>query len=291
MHMVKHRTHPTIGLALSGGSTLGIAHIGVLKAFAEHGIPIHHIAGTSAGSLVAALYAFKIPIEYMADISRTMKWKRVARFARSRLGWASNYGIAKLIEQLLGRVQIEDAGIPLSIIATNIETGKKKVFESGSVLEAVRASTSIPGYFTPVEIDGTLYVDGGLSENLPLSPLKDAGVDIVIGVNLASNKHTFRPKDVRHVIKRSVAILTEHRDRDIQNLADIIIEPIIGDVNAKSFDDAEKIFEAGYTAAIAAMPKIENRIAVLTEKRAPFYTKLYRLLKLRRSRGATPKTV
>ncbi len=281
--MTLYRKQPAIGLALSGGSTLGIAHIGALKALAEHGIPVHAISGTSAGSLVAALYAFGIPIEQMTAITKDMKWRRLARFARSRMGWASNRGIGALIEQLLGNILIEDAHIPLAIIATNIETGKKRIFQTGSVLEAVRASTSIPGIFTPVELDDGLYVDGGLSENLPLSPLKDMGADILVGINLSTRSKTFRPTNVSHVIKRSVAILSEHQGRASREQAHVLIEPQLNEFSASSFADADRILQAGYEATETAIPLIKESIAAFEARHNTLYHRLKSFFRFHRN--------
>jgi len=252
-----------VGLALSGGSTLGIAHVGVLKALADNGISIDCISGTSAGALVAACYAFGLPISEISDLAKGMNWKKISSFAYSRLGLHSNKPMSNFITDLLGDVKIEDAGIPLAVIATDIETYEMVTLRSGSLHEAVRASTCIPGLFSPVELDGKLLVDGGLSENLPLTSLAEMGATIKIGVNLVANPPSLKPKNVFDVLNNSFTVLSRHRDSSLSSRADVIIEPDLSAFNASKFKDAELMMKEGYDATIRVMPLIRGKITSL----------------------------
>jgi NTE family protein len=251
-----------IGLALSGGSAWGVAHVGAIAALSDAGIGIDCIAGTSAGAVVAALYGFGVPIEKMAEAAKKLEWKQISRFAYSRLGVRSNQALAKIITDMIGDVRIEDAPVPLAIVATNIETGEKVVLREGSVADAVRASSSIPGYFAPVEIDGHLHVDGFLTENLPLSPLKDMGATFTIGINLVGEGPPSRPVNASDVIGRSLEILYRYRAREIKHSADILIEPNLSSYHPRSFKEADKLYDEGYKAAKAAIPAIHAKLAM-----------------------------
>ncbi|HDP97696.1 MAG TPA: patatin, partial [bacterium] len=159
-----------IGLALGGGAVLGAAHIGVLKAMEELDIPVHFVAGTSIGALVAALYAFGKDYKQIEKIAAELDWLDVSGLSLSQYGLLSNKKLGKIINKAIGDVDFEDARIPLAMIATDISHGKEVVLKQGNVATAVMASTCIPGIFIPVEIEGKLLVDGGVVENVPISP-------------------------------------------------------------------------------------------------------------------------
>jgi len=250
-----------IGLALSGGSTWGIAHVGVLAAFEEAGICVDAIAGTSAGAVVAALYAFGIPVARIAEAAKKLEWKQISSFAYSRLGVSSNASIARMMTEMIGNAKIEEAKIPLAIVATNIETGGKAILREGSVAQAVQASSAIPGYFTPVEIGGALHVDGSLSENLPVSPLADLGATFTIGINLPGAAMNSRPRNVSEIIGRSFEILS-HQYAALPNSLDTLIEPDLLRFDPRSFAQAQEIYDEGYRAARSAVPGIKAKLAL-----------------------------
>ncbi|HCC05432.1 TPA: patatin [Patescibacteria group bacterium] len=255
------RKVPKVGLALSGGATLGIAHVGVLKAFADHHIPIDYISGTSTGSLVAACFAFGMPLSQMIEITEGLDWKKISKFGYSRLGINTNKPMSVFITDLLGDVKIEDANIPLAIVATDIESFEMVVLREGSLHEAIRASTCIPGFFAPVELNGRMLVDGVLSENLPLTPLDEMGAVIKIGVNLSSNPVKVRPQNILEVISNSYTVLSRHRDVNLNSRADVIIEPDLNKFDSRKFKDADQILEEGYNAALKAIPVIKEIIS------------------------------
>lgn len=255
-----------IGLALGGGSTLGYAHLGVLRALVEREIPIACISGTSAGSLVAACFAFGMPIEKMIEISKDLNWKKFSRFGYSKLGVNTNLPMAEFITDLLGDVNIEDAKIPLAIIATDIETYEKVVLRTGSLRDAIRASTCLPGFFAPVEVNGRLLVDGGLVENVPLSPLVDMGATITIGVNLPFSSVRTRPQNVIDVLNNSIGVLLR---QNVSNLsaADILIQPDTSSFDSSKFKDVDHIYAEGYAAGMRAIPLIREKLRAHTPKK------------------------
>ncbi len=258
---------PRVGLALSGGSALGIAHIGVLRAFQESGIAIDCISGTSAGSVAAACLAFGVPVEAMLDRAKSLQWRALSKPAYSRMGWASTAGIGALIESSIGSVNIEDAKIPLAIVATDIESGKPVVFREGSLSRAVMASCCIPGYFAPVAHEGKLLVDGGVVENLPVSPLLTMGAELTIGVTLLSKRAFKKPRHVLDVMLNTMSIMTNVQTEAHGARAGIVIEPDVEDFSSGDFSRAEELVAAGYRAALAMMPTIQETLRVRRRSR------------------------
>jgi len=261
--MVTHpRTSIKLGLALSGGSTLGLAHVGVLKAFVEEGISIDCLSGTSAGSLAAGCFAFGMSPREIAEATTDLDWKKLSRFGYSRLGFYSNKPTEAFVTNLLGDVRIEDAPIPLAIVATDIKKHEKVVILKGSLAEAVRASTCIPGYFTPVSSGDRLLVDGSLTENLPLSPLKALGATVVIGVNLAAKPPSTPPHSMLGIITASFETLSQHYQQYPISHADLILEPDLSHFDSSSFKESARMIDAGYEAARMRMPEIRALLGI-----------------------------
>ena len=201
-----------VALALGGGAVLGAAHIGVLKALDAYDIKVTRISGTSIGAMIAALYAFgKTPEEIEQSVIE-LEWLDVTSFTLSRYGILSNDELGSQVSNLLGKVDIADARIPLYLIATDLTHGTKIVLSKGDVARAVMASTCIPGVFVPVEIEGELLVDGGLLENVPVSPLREAGAEFVIGVNLSAGHDYQRPQDIIDVFANAIDIAIDNGD-------------------------------------------------------------------------------
>ena len=141
---------PRVGLALSGGVARGMAHIGVLKVLEENGIPVDYIAGTSAGSLVAAAYAAGMTVDELTKLSRSLRWKDVGRVTISRLGVQSNARMEEFARALLPVKRFEELRIPLAIVATDLKTGSAVIITEGDVAFAIRASCALPGWYVPV---------------------------------------------------------------------------------------------------------------------------------------------
>ena len=181
-----------ISLGLSGGAAKGLAHIGVLKALEEFEIIPDVIAGTSAGALIGGLYARGISVNEMCELVKTVNVKKMAQlidlsFKRGFLIDGKN--IETFLSDIIGDVLIEDLPITFIATAVDINTGKGIYIKTGKLIDAIRASISIPAVFKPVQANGTLYVDGGVRQNLPLSVLRDYKPDVLIGVNVLKNYH------------------------------------------------------------------------------------------------------
>ena len=244
-----------IGLALGGGAVLGAAHIGVLKAMEELDIPVHFVAGTSIGALVAALYAFGKDYKQIEKIAAELDWLDVSGLSLSQYGLLSNKKLGKIINKAIGDVDFEDARIPLAMIATDISHGKEVVLKQGNVATAVMASTCIPGIFIPVEIEGKLLVDGGVVENVPISPLKDMGANTIIGVDLNAKTVFKKPENIIGVLLNTLDITLLNATKLQTEQADILITPDLSEFNLIDADQMNDLIEIGYSEARSVLEK------------------------------------
>ena len=239
-----------LGLALGGGATLGAAHIGVLKALEEMSIELHCVSGTSIGAYIAALHAFGVsPADIEKEI-RGLNWLDVSGLSLKKMvfGLLTNDKLGKSLENRLG-----DSKIPLAVVATDIASGKKVVLSDCAVSQAVMASTAVPGIFAPVEIDDQMLVDGGLVENVPISPLQEMGADLVIGVDLGAHRSFQKPDDIVGVLINSIDIAIDNATRLQTSKADIVISPELGAYSRTDSTQIGELIDEGYKAACAAI--------------------------------------
>jgi len=183
---------PTIGLVLGSGSSRGWAHIGVIEALENHGIEISVITATSAGSFIAASYAGG-GLNSVKDFALGMDWRRVLSYldvAFPRSGFIEGKKIAELLQRFTNASDFKDLSIPVHMLATDMLTGEQIVLSEGSITEALRASMAVPGLLTPKQIDGRWLVDGGVVNPLPVDVCREKGADIVIAVDLNSERIT-----------------------------------------------------------------------------------------------------
>jgi len=176
-----------IGLALGSGAARGLAHIGVLKVLKQNNVHIDFIAGTSIGAIVGAIYAAGIDPNVMEEIAMSLTPAKIALLFAPTFpfsGLIDGKRVRDFLESIIGNPNIEDLKIPFAAIATDISTGQEVVITKGSVLDAIRASMSIPGMFTPYEHNGTFLVDGGLVNPLPINVVRSMGANFVIAVNV-----------------------------------------------------------------------------------------------------------
>lgn len=236
-----------IGLALGGGAAKGIAHIGVLKAFEEEQIKIHCISGTSAGALIASYHAFGRPAESILSICSTLNLSKIINFTLERGGLFSTNAIREMIHRDLGDVRIEDAEIPLAICATDIETGEQLIFREGNLADVVCASMAVPGLFVPVEIDGRILVDGGLVENVPISPLAKMGAGITVAIDLSHVSRYPKPESTFDVITNAINIGIDFNTRKQLKNADIAVPlDLSGYSLTNNADRVEELYLEGY---------------------------------------------
>ncbi len=173
-----------LGLALSGGAARGMAHVGVLQVLDEAGIPVACIAGTSAGSLAGAVYAAGYRGQRLMELALAVRWRDIGRFARSPDGLFSFAPLESYLGRLVGDCTFDQLEIPYAAVAADLLTGQAVVLTEGPLAPAVRASCSVPGLVTPVQIGDRSLVDGGIVNNLPISVVRELGADVVVAVNL-----------------------------------------------------------------------------------------------------------
>lgn len=228
---------------------LGAAHIGTLRAIEEAGIEIACISGTSIGGFVAAMYAFGISPDKMEEIVSGLDWFDAAGLSLSKYGLLDNERFGNVISRQIGDRDISEARIPLAIIAANIANGEKVTIRSGPVAEAVRATSAIPGIFRPVERDGEMLIDGGAIENVPISPLRDMGADVVIACDLISTQAFSRPEGIIEILLNSFHMALVQMARQTMSGADIRIAPELSEFDLIDADQTPGLIKAGYRAA------------------------------------------
>lgn len=247
------RRNKKIGLALGGGAALGAAHIGVLRAFDELGLQISCISGNSIGAFAATLFAFGINWEQQLELSNDMKWLEVTNISISKYGLLSNKKIGQKVVNAIGDEDFKNARIPLAIVASNLNTGRKIILKEGKVAKAVMASTAIPGVFKPIEIDGKLLVDGGIVENVPVSPLQEMGAELTIGVNLNGKRKYKKPENLFSVLINSYYTLIDNLSKVHTRKADLVIEPDLSAYSLIDTRNTKELIEQGYQEAKKAL--------------------------------------
>ena len=179
-------TVDTVGLALGGGGALGVAHVGVLQVLRERAITPSVVAGTSAGAIIGAAYAYGLDPYELEDRIVHASWGTVGTFTpRPGLGFLTADALRETVRNVAGDALIEDLPLPFAAVATDVETRHAHIIRTGPVADALAASIAVPGIFRPVRLDGRWYVDGGVAQNLPIETAFELGADHVIGVRLA----------------------------------------------------------------------------------------------------------
>ena len=249
-----------VGLALSGGTAKAITHVGVIKALTEAGIPVDHVAATSGGSIVGTFYASGMPISSIVEIANAMSWSKLISIRLSRLGFVSSKRIEDFVRDVIGDITFAELKTPCHVVATDLATGKKHVFDSGSVARAVRASCSIPQIFLPVEIDGSYYMDGGFSEYLPVGTLHEIDDIFVIGVHLAQNIAPYqKPRNYLQLAIHIMGLVAKTNYVISRERADVLIHPVMDGFSPFDFDTSEKLIDLGYQTTRDLIPEIERK--------------------------------
>ncbi len=251
---------PKIGLALGSGGAKGFAHVGIIKVLTEAGIPIDYIAGSSMGALVAALYGAGHDWKSMERMALAFRRNHYLDFTVPKMGFITGKKLTDLIRVLTYQKQFEDSRVPLRIVATELISGERAIFDSGHLFKAVRASISIPGVFVPVKWGGKVYVDGGVIDRVPSQVVRDMGADLVISVDVSSFTGGAAVQSVLDVIIQSIDIMQQQLVNLQESHADVLIKPYTSDFNATAFTNIEKILEAGELTAREHIPEILEKM-------------------------------
>ena len=307
-------TRPKVGLVLSGGAARGLAHIGVLKALEEQGIKIDAIAGTSMGAVVGGLYASGYKIDELEKLALNIDWQQALSDAPPRedvpfrrkqddrdflvkqklsfrddgslgmpLGVIQGQNLALLLESLLAHTSdtrdFDKLPIPFRAVATDIANGEKVVFRKGHLPQVIRASMSIPAVFAPVELNGRLLVDGGMTDNIPLDVAREMGVDVAIVVDIGTPlRNSKQLTTVVDVLNQSITLMTRRNSEEqlaALKPSDVLIQPALAAFGVTDFGKAQDMIDAGYRATrildarLAVLKSAESQDAELNAARSP----------------------
>jgi NTE family protein len=255
---------PRIGLALGGGAARGFAHIGVIQVLEENGIRPDLVVGTSAGSVVAALYAAGNSGAQLATLADGMDESSITDWAFPLRGAIRGEALAAYIRKNTGGKNIEQLKMPLGIVATDLADGQPILFQRGDTGTAVRASSSVPAVFQPVKIGEREYVDGGLVAPVPVRYAKQMGAEFVIAVDISSPPDGAATGDAMRMLLQTFSIM----GRSINNFelkeADIVLRPKLTGISSADFAARKRSIAAGREMALAMLVEIKGKIAAKT---------------------------
>ena len=305
--------NPRIGLSLAGGGAKGFSHVGVLKVLDSLGVKVDYIAGTSMGAIVGGLYASgysgkeieKIVMDtdfysLMMDpksrqessffnksvdkylLSIPLKNGKISLPSSISTGQRNVYLLKELFKNVSNIDDFSKLPIPFMCVATNLESGNMQIFEKGDLVQSIMASSAFPSLMDPVKIGDSIYIDGAMTVNYPSKPLKDKGIDIVIGVDL--NQDLSKREDLNNIISILNQVIDFGIKRDTKRqykYTDINIKPDLKGMSATSYDDKKKILDSGYaegmkyTSILDQLPK--RQFDRLRQRINPIYSNVYKI--------------
>ncbi|NDV58439.1 patatin-like phospholipase family protein [Bacteroides sp. 519] len=249
-----------LGLALSGGGARGFAHLGVLKAMEERNLRPDIISGTSVGSLIAVFYADGYTTQEIMKIGLSVKFTSIIEGIIPRGGFFKTTGVQHLLVKYIRAKRFEDLNIPVRVVASDIESGKAKVFSKGEIIPAVLASCSVPIVFTPVNIDDHHYVDGGLLMNFPVSVIR-RDCKTVLGVNISPVISMKYEESMKYVIERCMNYMVGANTSAQRDLCDYLIEcNEVSEYSIFDFKHNQEIYKKGYTLACTYLDDNKKKI-------------------------------
>ncbi|MBB3226591.1 NTE family protein [Luteibacter sp. Sphag1AF] len=255
---------PHIGLALGGGAAKGFAHIGVIKMLEASGIHVDVVSGTSAGSVVGAMYASGMDAFALQQQAFSLDESKIRDVRLFSGGLVQGQKLEDYVNELVHHLPIEKLRMPFAAVATELETGERAIFVRGNTGQAVRASSSIPGVFEPVAIGGKHFVDGGVVSPVPVDAARQLGANIVIAVDISSKPSGSNPDGMMGIVGQSITIMGKKLAEQELSRADIVIRPKVGTIGPTDFDQKNVAILEGERAALAAIPAIRAKIAEKT---------------------------
>lgn len=253
----------SIGVALSGGSSRGLAHLGVLEVLDDAGIPVDMIAGTSMGAVVAGIYATGGDMVMCSKFACQINEKAFFDITIKKYGLLKGDRFQSVICTLTKDMDFKQTRIPLAVVACDLMTGEKVVFREGKIHEAIRASISLPMIFAPHHYMGRILVDGGLVDRMPAGIVREEmGADIVIGVDVGHRGQKLsEPDSRRDVIMKTFDIMAWEIAKRQQKYTDYVIIPDVRHIPSLTLAQADECVELGRKAAREALPEIRKMIA------------------------------
>ncbi len=256
-----------IGLALGGGAAKGFAHIGVIKMLEANGFTPAVVSGTSAGSVVGALYASGMNAFELQEKAVALDETRIRDLQLSSGGLVQGRKLEDYVNEQVRNKPLDKLGKPFVAVATRLEDGERTVFSIGNTGQAVRASSSVPGVFQPVAIGKFHYVDGGITSPVPVDAARQLGADIVIAVDISNKARGKAPENMLGALGQSIAIMGQKLGQAELARADVTIRPQVLDIGPADFGQRSNAIVEGEKAAVAAMPEIRRRVAELQAER------------------------
>lgn len=275
---LEERPHAKIALALGGGAARGFAHVGVIKALEAQGISADIVVGTSAGSVVGALYAGGLNGFQIQELSMNMEEDQVLdgsglyrciaeTMISDKRGCIKGQALQDFINRNINGRPMERLNRTFAAVATNLKTGDMVVFRTGNTGMAVRASASVPVFFEPVTIGGQDYVDGGLVAPVPASVARTLGADFVIAVDISDRPQDRSTAGISDILWQTFSIFGKTINRHEQSSADIVIRPVTSGLPSADVSGRNKAVLEGEKAVAAILPELKAKLAKLNEER------------------------
>lgn len=260
---------PVIALALGGGGAKGFAHIGVVKVLESHGIKAQIVTGTSAGSFVGALYASGLSPFELQSLALNLREAEIRDLTFNREGFLLGQRLQDYVNGVVGNRPMQDFPLRFAAVATEMESGRKVIFNRGNAGQAVRASCSIPNVFVPVTIAGKRYVDGGLVSPIPVETAKEMGADIVIAVDISARPRAGQRTSPWGLLNQTITIMGQAGiDRELA-MASVVVQPDVSAMGTGDLATRHAAILAGERAAQAQLPAIRAAIAAFKAAPAP----------------------
>lgn len=250
-----------IALVLGGGAARGFAHVGVIKVLEAQGIVPDIVVGTSAGAVVGALYAAGRSGFDLQKTALEMDEGQVGDWSLPDRGVLKGEALQVFVNRAVGGRPLEKLTKPFAAVVTDLSSGDLVVFQTGNTGMAVRASSTVPGVFQPVRINGREYVDGGLVSPVPVRVARNLGANFVIAVDISARPRDHRTQSTLDVLLQTVTIMGQSISRHELKEADVVIRPATAQLSATDFQSRHRAILEGEKAATAAMPEIRMRLA------------------------------
>jgi len=252
----------TVALALGGGASKGFAHIGIIKVLKENNIPIKIVTGTSAGSIVGSMYASGMSPDRLELEAEILGKTDLVDLTLSTSGFIKGEKLQNYINRKVGNRPMQQFPIKFAAVATDFESGKPVVFNVGNAGQAVRASASIPNVFQPVVIGSRKYVDGGLSQPVPVSAAKKLGANFIIAIDISARPAKNVSQGMFSYLDQTINVMSQTALRQELGQANVVIKPQVLELGSiGGFDQKQRAIQLGEQAARAALPEIKRKLA------------------------------
>ncbi|MBN1621524.1 MAG: patatin-like phospholipase family protein [Endomicrobiales bacterium] len=264
---LKPPKRPKIALVLGGGGARGLAHIGVLKVLEEEKVPIDIVTGTSVGALIGALYCSGVNIEKIENMAENIGWDDLVNVSGPTLAkllianrLLSSERMEKYLRDNIGNLRFDELDTKFACVATDLVTGERIIFREGEVVPAARASATVPGVFEPVEYRHRYLVDGGLFDNVPCDVAELLGADFIIAVSVSGDFSKNKISNVFMVLSQAISIQGRLLDQESLKMADIAIQPYVGDISSIDLGHSRECVDAGILAARKSIVKLKHML-------------------------------